>query len=181
LTKTVFFILHLIQYLDCLWIQIKKLEDNDWNESQINRPYKSFENILINATAHDFTHVIPPDYTEEHTFPLPHVVYRMFDYTDVPEEFILPGAHSIERFLIEEQLHSTINTYFLDRKLCANKLLNLRVTSKIPLNYVIIETVFSQLFSLPKAPHIELFYGSLILELCKLQPNFMPQVVSSFS
>ena len=102
----------------------------------------------------------------------------MFDYTDVPEEFILPGAHSIERFLIEEQLHSTINTYFLDRKLCANKLLTLRVTSKIPLNYVIVEIVFGQLFMLPKTPHIELFYGSLLLELCKSQPNYMPQVVS---
>jgi nuclear cap-binding protein subunit 1 len=90
----------------------------------------------------------------------------------------LPGAHAIERFLVEERLHSIINTYYLDRKLCATKLLQLSISNKIPLNYMIVEVIFAQLFSLPKAPHIELFYGSLLLELCKLQPNFMPQVVS---
>lgn len=166
------------EYLDCLWLQIKKLEDNDWTESQINRPYKSFESMLIPGIPHDFPQITPPEFAPDQTFPLPKVVFRMFDYTDVPEEFILPGAHSIERFLIEEQLHSTVNTYFLDRKLCASKLLNLVVTPKIPLNYVITEIIFGQLFTLPKTPHIELFYGSLLLELCKMQPNFMPQVLA---
>lgn len=166
------------EYLDCLWIQIKKLDDNDWNESQIYRPYVSFENMLINSVPHDFPYLSLPEFSEETSFPLPRAIFRMFDYTDVPEEFILPGAHSIERFLVEEQLHSTISTYFLDRKLCANKLLNLRITPKIPLNYMIIEVIFSHLFTLPKAPQLELFYGALLLELCRLEPNFMPQVLA---
>lgn len=101
----------------------------------------------------------------------------MISYYTKLKEFILPGAHSIERYLVEEQLHSTIHTYYQDRKLCANKLINLRVTPKIPISYMIIEIVFNQLFTLPKSAHIELFYGSLLLELCKLQPNSMPQVV----
>ena len=75
-------------------------------------------------------------------------------------------------------MHSVINTYYLDRKLCANKLLRLNVTNKIPLNYMIVEVIFAQLFILPKPPHIELFYGSLLLELCRLQPNYMPQVLA---
>lgn len=90
----------------------------------------------------------------------------------------MPGAHSIERYLVEEQLHSVINTYYLDRKLCASKLLSLKVTSRLPLNYMIVEIVMSHLFSLPKTPLIELFYGSLLIELCKLQPEFMPQVLA---
>lgn len=90
----------------------------------------------------------------------------------------MPGAHSIERYLVEEQLNSTVNTYFLDRKLCATKLLEKTITNKIPLNYMIVEVLFGQLFQLPKATHIEIFYGSLFIELCRLQPNFMPQVLA---
>lgn len=166
------------EYLDCLWIQIKKLEENDWKENQIFRPYTAFEHVLIKAAPYDFPSIIPPEFTEKSVFPLPRVIFRMFDYTDVPEEFVLPGAHSIERFLVEEQLHSTINTYYTDRKLCANKLLNLNVTPKIPLNYMIVEIILGQLFTLPKPAHIELFFGSLLLELCKLQPYMMPQVLA---
>lgn len=99
------------------------------------------------------------------------------------KEYILPGAHSIERFLIEEQLHSAINTYYLDRKLCANKLLEKATSlggaaSKLPLNYMIVECLFAQLFQLPKAQHIEIFFGAIFIELCKLQPNFIPLVLA---
>lgn len=48
---------------------------------------------------------------------------------------------------------------------------------KIPLNYMIIETVFAQMFRLPNPPTVEIFYHSLILELCKLQPSTMPIVL----
>jgi len=49
---------------------------------------------------------------------------------------------------------------------------------KIPLNYMIMEAVFAQMFTLPNPPQVEIFYHSLILELCKLQPSTMPIVVS---
>jgi nuclear cap-binding protein subunit 1 len=129
------------EYLDCIWIQIKKLEENDWKENQIYRPYVKFANYLSQSTVlHEFPMITPTEYSStESRFPLPRTIFRMFDYTDVPEEYILPGAHSIERFLVEEQLHSVINTYYLDRKLCASKLLKLNVSNRIPLNYIIVE------------------------------------------
>ena len=71
--------------MDCLWVQIKKLEDNDWIEKQLNKPYVSFENSFVNSLAHDFPMVVLPQHNEKTIFPIPRVVFRMFDYTDVPE------------------------------------------------------------------------------------------------
>ncbi|KAK4807031.1 hypothetical protein QYF61_000360 [Mycteria americana] len=38
--------------------------------------------------------------------------------------------------------------------------------------------IFAELFQLPSPPHIEVMYTALLIELCKLQPGSLPQVVS---
>lgn len=43
---------------------------------------------------------------------------------------------------------------------------------------MIVECLFAQLFQLPKAQHIEIFFGAIFIELCKLQPNFIPLVLA---
>ena len=63
----------------------------------------------------------------------------MFDYTDVPEQYVLPGAHAIERYLIEDEIANIIHTYHNERKDCAIQLTQIRPKNKIPLNYMILE------------------------------------------
>lgn len=166
------------EYLDCLWAQIKNLKANKWSEKQIVRPYLAFDGVLCEALQHTLPQIIPPSHNEETTYPLPRVIFRMFDYTDVPEGPVLPGSHSIERYLIEEQIDRILCTNFAERKDCAAALLSFPSKNKIPLNYMIVEVMFSQLFLLPVPPYLEIFYGSLLIELCKLQPGSMPQVLA---
>jgi len=49
------------------------------------RPYLAFDSVLCEALQHTLPQIIPPSHNEEIAYPLPTVVYRMFDYTDVPE------------------------------------------------------------------------------------------------
>lgn len=79
-----------------------------------------------------FVQVTPPDYDPDVVYPQPQVIFRMFDYTDVysaeeEEEEVgssvltastspsLPGAHTIERFLVDEQIHIILETMQFSR------------------------------------------------------------------
>ena len=102
----------------------------------------------------------------------------MFDYTDCPEGPILPGQHSIERWLIEEQLRHILMSNHRERKECAAQLLSYPLKNKIPLEYIIVEVMFGEIFRLPNPLCLEIAYGSIMIELCKLQPSTMPQVLA---
>ncbi|XP_030327088.1 nuclear cap-binding protein subunit 1 isoform X2 [Strigops habroptila] len=91
---------------------------------------------------------------------------------------VMPGSHSVERFVIEENLHCIIKSHWKERKTCAAQLLSYPGNNKIPLNYHIVEVIFAELFQLPSPPHIEVMYTTLLIELCKLQPGSLPQVLA---
>ena len=73
-----------------------------WIEKQVPRPFLASDRVLFEALQHTFPKIIPPSNNEEIMYPLPNVVFRMFDYTDVPERPAIPGSRAIERYLIEE-------------------------------------------------------------------------------
>uniref|UniRef100_A0A158Q6Q1 Nuclear cap-binding protein subunit 1 n=1 Tax=Elaeophora elaphi TaxID=1147741 RepID=A0A158Q6Q1_9BILA len=162
------------EYLDSLWTQISKLRDDNWVERHISRYYVAFDGSLAGAVTHNLPLFVPPAHTSMMVYPLPTVVFRFFDYADCPDEGpVLPGAHSIERFLIEEELCSIIENNCYSRKECAVQLVSYQKRRTVPINYMILEVIFSQLFRLPRPPLRPLFYGSLMVELCKTRD--MPQ------
>ena len=59
----------------------------------------------------------------------------------------------------------------------AAQLLSYPLKNKIPLEYMIVEVMFGEIFRLPNPEFIEICYGSVLIELCKLQPSTMPQVM----
>uniref|UniRef100_A0A8C7HR55 Nuclear cap-binding protein subunit 1 n=1 Tax=Oncorhynchus kisutch TaxID=8019 RepID=A0A8C7HR55_ONCKI len=166
------------EYLDCLWAQIQKLKKDRWQERHILRPYIAFDSVLCEALQHNLPPFTPPAHMPDCQYPMPRVIFRMFDYTDAPEGPVMPGSHSVERFVIEDNLHNIIKSHWKERKTCAAQLLSYPGKNKIPLNYHIVEVIFGELFQLPCPPHIDVMYTTLLIELCKLQPGSLPQVLA---
>ncbi|OCT97738.1 hypothetical protein XELAEV_18009967mg [Xenopus laevis] len=169
------------EYLDCLWAQVQKLKKDRWQERHIQRPYLAFDSVLCEALQHNLPPFTPPPHTEDSVYPVPRVIFRMFDYTDAPEGPVMPGSHSVERFVIEENLHCILKSHWRERKTCAAQLLSYPEKNKIPLNYHIVEVIFGELFQLPSPPQIDVMYTTLLIELCKLQPGSLPQVLAQAS
>ena len=77
--------MHLLQYLDCLWAQIHLMRRNDWSEGHIIRPYAAFDAMLSDSLQHPIPLLMPPAHDDDCVYPLPFVIFRMFDHLDVPE------------------------------------------------------------------------------------------------
>ncbi|ETE58873.1 Nuclear cap-binding protein subunit 1, partial [Ophiophagus hannah] len=154
-------------------------EEDHWQERHIPRPYLAFDSVLCEALQHNLPPFTPPPHAADSVYPMPRVTFRMFDYTDDPEGPIMPGSHSVERFVIEENLHCIIRSFWKERMTCAVQLTSYPGNHKIPLNYHIVEVIFAELFQLPVPPHMEIMYTTLFIELCKLQPGSLPQLAQA--
>ncbi|VDM06349.1 unnamed protein product [Schistocephalus solidus] len=124
-------------YLSCLWAQISSMRSAGWKEHVLWKISDAFPALRESGQSCKFSQITPPDYDSEIVYPLPQVVFRMFDYTDVysaededteqdnqasstkaeSSAATLPGAHTIERFLIDEQLHIILETMNFNRVL----------------------------------------------------------------
>ncbi|VUZ43195.1 unnamed protein product [Hymenolepis diminuta] len=185
-------------YLTCLWAQITAMQKVNWRENVLWRITDAFPALREMDQPCEFGTVTPPDYDPDVVYPQPQVVFRMFDYTDVysaeeEEEEVgssvltastspsLPGAHTIERFLVDEQIHIILETMQFSRTMCAKALLNLKTRAKLALEYMIVEAIFADVFRLPKPPVRHgnlLFYSTLLIQLCNDAMNTMPLVLA---
>merc|ERR1712178_360505 len=168
------------EQLTLLLNQIRSMRNNSWQERFLLRPYLMFKEKLEDALQTDIPPFEAPIHTASSRYPLPRVQMRMFDYHDIIDQEgpALPGPRTIERFIIEEQMEQVLETYKKDRKTCAEKLLNLPGGSRVPIQTMIVEVLFGQLFRIPDVQNVTALYTCLFIELCKLQSAKMPAILS---
>lgn len=167
--------------VDSLWKQIGVLSQDKWDDNNfISRPYIAFEGLLTEAVRQTLPRFTLPPHEPEMQYPKPHIVFRLFDMEDCTETdgCLLPNSDSIVRFIVEENLFQILMTYYRERKECANKLLAYCNKERVPLFHMIVEIMFASMFRLPEAPMIDNAYATIFIELCKLQPSNMPQVLA---
>uniref|UniRef100_A0A8C5AC34 MIF4G domain-containing protein n=1 Tax=Gadus morhua TaxID=8049 RepID=A0A8C5AC34_GADMO len=155
------------EYLDCLWAQIQKLKKDRWQERHILRPYIAFDSVLCEALQHNLPPFTPPGHMPDTQYPMPRVIFRMFDYTDAPEV----GDNSPTWLNVACLLIVSSLCTWEEYTSCVCFAFN-----KSPPPPLLPQVIFGELFQLPCAPHLDVMYTTLLIELCKLQPGSLPQV-----
>ncbi|XP_004291754.1 PREDICTED: nuclear cap-binding protein subunit 1 [Fragaria vesca subsp. vesca] len=174
-------------FLEDLWGRIQVLSSNGWKLDSVPRPHLSFEAQLVNGKSHEFGPISCPDQPE-----LPSAVSNItYGKQKHDAESIYPqrirrlnifpsnkteDMEPMDRFIVEEYLLDVL--FFLNgcRKECASYMAGLPVPFRY--EYLMAETIFSQLLLLPQPPFRPTYYTLVIMDLCKALPGAFPGVVA---
>lgn len=174
-------------FLEDLWGRIQVLSSNGWKVDSVPRPHLSFEAQLVAGKSHEFGPINAPEQPE----PLSEVSGVLYGKQKHDAELkypqrirrlnIFPASkiedmQPIDRFIVEEYLLDVL--LFLNgcRKECASFMVGLPVPFRY--DYLMAETIFSQLLLLPLPPFKPIYYTLVIMDLCKALPGAFPGVVA---
>ncbi|XP_059666715.1 nuclear cap-binding protein subunit 1 [Cornus florida] len=174
-------------FLEDLWGRIQDLSNNGWKIDSVPRPHLSFEAQLVSGRSHDFGPISCPEQPDppaafsgitygkqKHDAELeyPQRIRRLNIFPASKMEDIDP----IDRFVVEEYLLDVLLFLSGCRKECASYMVGLPVPFRY--EYLMAETIFSQLLLLPQPPFKPIYYTLVIIDLCKALPGAFPAVVA---
>ncbi|XP_038992941.1 nuclear cap-binding protein subunit 1-like isoform X2 [Hibiscus syriacus] len=174
-------------FLEDLWERIQVLSNNGWKVESVPRPHLSFEAQLVGGKSHEFGPISCPEQPElpstisavaygkqkhEAELKYPQRTRRLNIFPASKTEDLQP----IDRFVVEEYLLDVLLFFNGCRKECASFMVGLPVPFRY--EYLMAETIFSQLLLLPHPPFKPIYYTLVIMDLCKALPGAFPAVVA---
>ncbi|CAA7013292.1 unnamed protein product [Microthlaspi erraticum] len=174
-------------FMEDLLDRIQSLASNGWKLDSVPRPHLSFEAQLVAGKFHELGPIKcmeppspPSDLSRAHLgkqkhdalMRYPQRIRRLNIFPANKTEDIQP----IDRFVVEEYLLDVLLYLNGCRKECASYMANLPVPFRY--EYLMAETLFSQILLLPQPPFKTLYYTLVIMDLCKALPGAFPAVVA---
>lgn len=174
-------------FVEDLWGRIQDLSKNNWKLESVPRPHLLYEAQLVAGRSHDFGPISCPEQPDtsealsgvsfgrqkhEAELKYPQRIRRLNIFSASKTEDLQP----IDRFVVEEYLLDVL--FFLNgcRKEGAACMVGLPVPFRY--EYLMAETIFSQLLLLPQPPFKPIYYTLVIIDLCKSLPGAFPAVVA---
>ncbi|KAJ3699924.1 hypothetical protein LUZ61_003629 [Rhynchospora tenuis] len=173
-------------FVEDLWERIQLHSHNGWKAVSVPRPHLPFEAQLVAGQSHTFSPISCPvqpisspsnfkksrgQERHEAGLKFPQRLRRLSIFPSNKNEAMKP----IDRFVVEEYLLDVLLFFNGCRKECAFYLAGLPVPFRY--EYILAETIFSQLLLLPQPPFKPIYYTLVILDLCKALPGAFPAVV----
>ncbi|THU66014.1 hypothetical protein C4D60_Mb05t09750 [Musa balbisiana] len=161
-------------FVEDLWDHIQILSTNGWKVDSVPRPHLSFEEQLVSGKSYNLSPISCPKQSTsssrstisrerenyEAKLKYPQRLRRLHIFPSNKIEKMQP----IDRFIVE------------DRKECASYMASLPVPFRY--EYLMAETIFSQIMFLPQPPFKPIYYALVIIDLCKALPGAFPAVVA---
>lgn len=174
-------------FLEDLYDRVQSLSNNGWKVDSVPRPHLSFEAQLVAGKSHELGPFSCPEQPHQPTalsgiiygkqkyeaeLKYPQRIRRLNIFSASKTEDLQP----IDRFIVEEYLLDVL--LFLNgcRKECASYMVGLPVPFRY--EYLMAETIFSQLLLLPQPPFKPIYYTQVIMDLCKALPGAFPAVIA---
>ncbi|KAG2540789.1 hypothetical protein PVAP13_9NG582600 [Panicum virgatum] len=172
-------------FMEDLWERIQILSRSGWKAKSVPKPHLPFEAQLVAGKSHRLSLIScpPPNLTltsseilrgqEKHEADLkyPQRLRRLHIFPTNQAENMQP----VDRFVVEECILDVLLFFNGCRKECAFYLVSLPVSFRY--EYLMAETIFSQLLLLPNPPFRPIYYTLVIIDLCKALPGAFPSVV----
>ncbi|CAK9327994.1 unnamed protein product [Citrullus colocynthis] len=174
-------------FLEDLWGRIQMLSTDGWKVDSVPRPHLLFEAQLVAGKSHEFGTINCPEQPDPPST-LSGITYGKQKYDaelNYPQRIrrlnIFPSSkfedvQPIDRFVVEEYLLDVLLFFNGCRKECASFMVGLPVPFRY--EYLMAETIFSQLLMLPQPPFKPIYYTLVIIDLCKALPGAFPAVVA---
>ncbi|KAK6923523.1 MIF4G-like, type 2 [Dillenia turbinata] len=156
-------------FLEDLWDRIQDLSRNGWKLDSVPRPHLSFEARLVAGKSHDIGPISCPQQ--------PHLPSTLSEITLGKEKHEAESKYPqrIHRLNIFPANKIEDLQPIDRRKECASYMVGLPVPFRY--EYLMAETIFSQLLLLPHPPFKPMYYTLVIIDLCKAVPGAFPAVV----
>lgn len=174
-------------FLEDLWSRVQDLSNNGWKLESVPRHHLLFEAQLVAGKSHEFGPISCPlqlhspstlsginsgKQKHEAELKYPQRIRRLNIFPASKTEDLQP----IDRFVVEEYLLDVLFFFNGSRKECASFMVGLPVPFRY--EYLMAETIFSQLLMLPQPPFKPIYYTLVIIDLCKALPGAFPAVVA---
>uniref|UniRef100_A0A6B2KXX1 MIF4G domain-containing protein n=1 Tax=Arcella intermedia TaxID=1963864 RepID=A0A6B2KXX1_9EUKA len=167
-----------VPYLQWLYEALEENSKKNWTNSPlILTPHNTFTeqlNTIKRATFDTTSLEIPlPFTTDNYSYPPPKNIFRIFEGESLPL-WQARTISNLDRFVIEDYIVDVLYFFNADPKECAKQVANIPINIKIEsVLDIVIETIFSELFTLPNPAFNRTFYAYLISELFKTFKDIM--------
>ncbi|KAJ3297509.1 Nuclear cap-binding protein subunit 1 [Borealophlyctis nickersoniae] len=173
--------------LELLWAQILHLKKaDDWEAKVLFKTHSMFEETLGQNLQHELLPVTIPN-RHDVKFSYQPKFWVFDDSVHSPENAIikLPPVFSISRFILDDVAYDIIRIFSLNHKEACRMLRDLETyLNKDYLydnhyNYMasVTETLFGELFRLPRSQEKSMYYATLLVDLVKEDPKSFPKVL----